>query len=210
MNFIRNGFNFLIIIFILNIYQIGSILKFKYPSAITLKNGNIFVIEENGIHICDKSFSEIIKTVITFDEEDKISTPDKLSIVSLIRENYIIMSHINYKIYFFDIDGTYLYNTSKLITNCTPQYVSLIPYKNDSYYNRIEYILAYFNSDKNLNLSYYYFYMSTKENEVITTAIENNLKKRKYNFDGNYYYYDANDYFSFGGQVISCVFLYDY
>ena len=208
MNFIRNGFNFLIIIFILNIYQIGSILKFKYPSAITLKNGNIFVIEENGIHICDKSFSEIIETIITFDEEDKISTPDKLSIVSLIREKYIIMSHINYKIYFFDIEGTYLYNTSKLITNCAPQYVSLIPYKNDSY--RVEYILAYFNSDKNLNLSYYYFNMNTKENKVITTAIENNLKKRKYNFDGNYYYYDANDYFSFGGQVISCVFLYDY
>ena len=144
MNFIRNGFNFLITIFILNIYQIGSILKFKYPSTITLKNGNIFVIEENGIHICDKSFSEIIKTVITFDEEDKISTPDKLSIVSLIREKYIIMSHINYKIYFFDIEGTYLYNTSKLITNCAPQYVSLIPYKNDSY--RVEYILAYFNT----------------------------------------------------------------
>ena len=154
MNFIRNGFNFLIAIFILNIYQIGSILQFKYPTAITLENGNIFVIEENGIHIIDKSFTEIIKTMITFDDEDKISTPDKLSIVSLIKRSYIIMSFINYKIYFFDTDGTYLNNTSRLITDCNPKYVSLAPYKHSGLYQRVEYFIAYFNSDIKLNISY--------------------------------------------------------
>ena len=175
MNFIRNGFNFLITIFILNIYQIGSILQFKYPTAITLENGNIFVIEENGIHICDKGFTKIIETVIIFDDEDKISTPDKLSIVSLIKRSYIIMSFINYKIYFFDTDGTYLYNASRLITDCNPKYVSLTPYLYTENNKMVKYIIAYFNSDIKLNISYYYFYKNTKTNKVVTTIIEDNL-----------------------------------
>ena len=210
MNFIRNGFNFLITIFILNIYQIGSILQFKYPTAITLENGNIFVIEENGIHICDKSFTKIIKTMITFDDEDKISTPDKLSIVSLIKRSYIIMSFINYKIYFFDTDGTYLYNASRLITDCNPKYVSLTPYLYTENNKMVKYIIAYFNSDIKLNISYYYFNKNSKTNEAVTTIIEDNLKIRLYDRYKETYYYDEMQYFNFSNQGLSCLLLYDY
>ena len=210
MNVIRNGFNFLIAIFILNIYQIGSILQFKYPTAITLENGNIFVIEENGIHICDKSFTKIIKTMITFDDEDKISTPDKLSIVSLIKRSYIIMSFINYKIYFFDTDGTYLYNASRLITDCNPKYVSLTPYLYTENNKMVKYIIAYFNSDIKLNISYYYFNKNSKTNEAVTTIIEDNLKIRLYDRYKETYYYDEMQYFNFSNQGLSCLLLYDY
>ena len=130
---------------------------------------------ETNVSIANDDVETVEQVEITFDDEDKISTPDKLSIVSLIKRSYIIMSFINYKIYFFDTDGTYLYNASRLITDCNPKYVSLTPYLYTENNKMVKYIIAYFNSDIKLNISYYYFYKNTKTNKVVTTIIEDNL-----------------------------------
>ena len=63
-NFIFNQLLF-IILFISTISKISS-LYFAYPNAITLKNGNIFIVHQDGITICDSNFKEIIKNVTIF------------------------------------------------------------------------------------------------------------------------------------------------
>ena len=51
------------VLFLINIYIFTFIktLKLDYIDAVTLNNGNIFIIHQNGISICDSSFSQIIK-----------------------------------------------------------------------------------------------------------------------------------------------------
>ena len=62
-----------IIINLLNIPLINATISFSYPKAATLKNGNIFVIHQYGVSICDSSCSEIIADVITFSTDEQIS-----------------------------------------------------------------------------------------------------------------------------------------
>ena len=62
-----------IIIFLLNISQITSFISFTYPTAVTLKNGNIFVIHKYGVSICDNSFITIINNITIFPAEGQIS-----------------------------------------------------------------------------------------------------------------------------------------
>ena len=146
----------LLIIFLLlsKIPLIYSDLNFKYLSSITLENKNIFVIEKNGVYICDPDFTKINKTVKLFEtEEEKISTLDKLSSVILLKRTKYIISLINYKVYFFDTNGNYLYNTEKLIEDCTPTSISLVPLSYFMEYT--EYILSYFDSNTKLNLLLY-------------------------------------------------------
>ena len=125
MNYIRNGFNFFIIILISNIIRTDSKLAFNYPTSIALENKNIFVIEENGIYICDPNLNEKLKTIKTFSETEKISSPEKLSTVILIRTNYFLISLINYKVYFFYYTGTYAYNSDTLIADFSPLHLYL-------------------------------------------------------------------------------------
>ena len=97
---------FLTILLILNCLTTIYTLSFKYSNAITLKNGNIFVIHETGISICDPSFSRIIKNVTVFASGDRISSANYLSKVSIsqFKEGYIVSVIIN-KIYIFSPEG---------------------------------------------------------------------------------------------------------
>ena len=58
-----------LIMFLFILFFISSIkaLSFKYPTAISLKNGNIFVIHSLGIDICDSNFTTI-KTILKFSD----------------------------------------------------------------------------------------------------------------------------------------------
>ena len=207
MNFIRNGVNFFLIIFVSNIFKVDAKLKFKYPTSITLENNNIFVIEENGIYICDNYLNEILNTVLSFDNGDKISTLDKLSTVILIKRSYYIISLINYKIYFFQTNGDFIFSSENLIGDCSPTSISLTPFY--YYLGLIDYSIAYFDSNIKLKILYFYFDMNSKKNELKYTRTEDDLKKR--NCDLTSCFYDSNDYhFSFANQGLSCVFLYDY
>ena len=138
--------------FLLNISisQIKSILSFTYPSAITLLNGNIFVVEKFGIYICDQTLSYIIKNEYTFSEEDQIKNEEDYSRVLLKqRFNYIIVL-INYKIFIFDSKGKIVNNESKKINlEDIPKYytLSIILDENNYYF----YIIGYFQNN-NLNI----------------------------------------------------------
>ena len=150
MNVYRNGCYFLIIVLVFNILIVDSKLKFKYPTAITLANKNIFVIEENGIHICNPDFSSITKTIESFNtEEDKISNTDKLSTVIVHRRDDYIISLINYKAYFFETNGEYIYNTEKLIKDYNATSLSLIPIYSSFFsgLSYVDYVFSYFDSE---------------------------------------------------------------
>ena len=87
--FYINFYSFILLSITLS--QIKSILSFTYPSAITLSNGNIFVVEKFGIYICDHTLSYIIKTEFTFSEEDQIKNEEEYSrIILKKRFSYII------------------------------------------------------------------------------------------------------------------------
>ena len=97
-NFFQNNL-FLTILLILDCSTTIYALSFKYSNAITLNNGNIFVIHETGITICDPSFSKIIKNVTVFTSGDRISSANYLSKVSIsqFNEGYIVSVIINKK-----------------------------------------------------------------------------------------------------------------
>ena len=51
-----------------------SLKSFNYPYSLTLTNGNIFIIHQKGVTICDYSLSTIIENVIIFSEDEEIKT----------------------------------------------------------------------------------------------------------------------------------------
>ena len=208
MNFIRNGFNFFFIVLISNTFQADSKLKFKYPTSITLANKNIFVIEENGIYICDPEFTEIKKTIKSFNtEEEKISTLDKLSTIILIKRDDYLISLINYKVFFFSPNGDFLYNSDKVIEDYNPTSISLTPIRIIYKSNVITYVVSYFDSDIKLNLLYYKYDIYYKRSDFISKTTEDNLKKRKCYSSC---YYDSMDYhFNFKNKGLSCVYMKD-
>ena len=82
---------FCLIILIILINSSFSYLAFKYPYAFKLNNKNIFVIHELGITIADKTFTETIDRVITFEESEKINSDSSLSkLASVIADDYVI------------------------------------------------------------------------------------------------------------------------
>ena len=68
------GINILFsLIIIISIQITISLLDFTYPSAISLTNGNIFVVEKNGIFVYDSQLKNIVDNHnYPFEDEDKI------------------------------------------------------------------------------------------------------------------------------------------
>ena len=115
---------FNLIIFITLINSSFSYLAFNFPHAFKLDNKNIFVIHQLGITICDETFTESIKRVITFSESEQIKTDASLSRVTSIKaENYVICL-INDKIYFFNKEGNFIGRTTSPITSLSVDYYS--------------------------------------------------------------------------------------
>ena len=142
-----------IISFFILIKYINNTLYFSYPTAITLNNGNIFIIHKTGITVCDSTFSRIIKYVKNFTTDyEQISTEQKLSKVSLEKfsDGYII-SIIMFKVYIFDKLGN-LKAYKDISYAYDNLYYSLTPYKYDIdfYY----FLVGFFNQQK-LYLFYY-------------------------------------------------------
>ena len=110
--------NYNYIIFI--IYLIESIkdvtsVDLSFPSSISLPNGNIFVVEKEGIFVYDEQLLNIIHNYPFETENEKINDVNSLSnIIIKYQDNYII-GLINLKIYFFDFEGIKLLKTDRII-----------------------------------------------------------------------------------------------
>ena len=188
----------LFIIFHFLFLSINSNLSFIYPTAITLSDGNILVVEKNGIYICDPTFSNILSREFIFNDEDQIKNKDELSKVILKRKTPQIIGLINFKIYIFDYDGKLLYNSfSKLIDDSNIQYCALIPLSFQN--NALYYIIGYFDSYNFLNLIYYKYNKSDNTNIYITSKIDARFRME----DSDYSY-------SFQNKGLSCEYMDEY
>ena len=139
----KSVFNFFMNLLILIIFIIEVLsADFTYPSALSLLNGNIFVVEQNGIFVYDEQLKIIIHNY-TFEEEDKITNLNSLSnVIVKYKRNYILCL-INSKIYFFDNNGENILITNKIITdeNVSHLTLTLIGTVGDYYYYSIGYFL---------------------------------------------------------------------
>ena len=140
-------------IFLKEINQVTSTLLFSYPTSVTLSNGNILVVEKNGIYICDPTMETIEKTVYTFIEEDQINNVNKLSYAEIKDKNGYIGVLVNFKFYLLTRTGDLLQSTNRLISDSNPTYFSFAPIfvKSNNYY----YVIAYFDSSIALKLLYF-------------------------------------------------------
>ena len=184
------------IIFLLNISQIISYLSFTYPNAITLKNGNIFVIHKTGITICDSSFSTIINNVTYFSTNEIISNSDTLSKITISQfdDGYIIAAIID-KIYIFNSEGEL--KKKEIIYNNLPDdiYYTLAPHKiEDGYY----YYLVGFVLNNCLCFQYYRY--DSKNNY-------NLLKLSKYDYKDRYLIDNIIYEYTVSNKGLSCLFM---
>ena len=184
---------YFIILFILNIPLIISSISFIYPNAVTLKNGNIFVIHRYGISICDSSYSTIIKNITNFPTNQLISNEDYLSKVAIAQfEDGYIVSVIIDKIYIFNSFGENVYSRQSLISG-QDLYFTISPSKivsNKYYYYLIGYIYQ-----ESLYLKYYYYDSQLQNNQQ--DAYADGLKD---------IYYSSNnpDYSRIKNKGLSC------
>ena len=121
-------FSFIIfLILFMNIIQVSfSIVKFEYPTALSLFNGNIFVVEKKGIYIYDEQVKNIIYQ-LPFSEDEQINDLESFSnVIVKYKSNYIVCL-INLKIYLFDYQGNFIIETEKLVTDSNFSYLSLTP-----------------------------------------------------------------------------------
>ena len=143
-----------LIIFFLFINKEISKPTFTFPTAITLSNGDIFIVEKLGIYIYNSGFS-LKRTEYIFPEEDQIKAKDDLNRVTIKRFKNYILGLINYKFYFFDGQGRLIYGPSAKFYNQELEYYSLIPINFEN--NICYFIIGFFDSNIHLNLIYSYY-----------------------------------------------------
>ena len=193
-------------IIILLITKINSLLSFEYPTAVYLINGNIFVIEKNGIFICDPTFTDIIKVEVNFTNDDqKIKNETALSKVVIKEYSKNIFALINNIFYVFDTQGQLLFNDSNIIKNGeNPEYYTLNVFKIDSHPKSYRYIIGFFDSNIHLNLFYYKYNMETNTNTFIKYINDTQLKAWEYNYNFKRY---ISKYYYFINKALTCELL---
>ena len=161
---------FPIFIFLHIINQINSLLSYDYPHSLTLSNGNIFLIHQEGIDIYDSSFTKINK-IIKFSTEEEM-TKEIFAKIELKYDNEYILSIINDKIYIFDNEGKFLYKSNdKINNNQTIDKYSLtsIGLFNYSY----NYTISFFDHRNYLNIHLYSYNIKNNNNTLINTTKDN-------------------------------------
>ena len=175
-----------------------SSVSFNFPYSLTLSNGDIFVIHQTGVSICDNHLSEIKQNVISFPENKEIKTESSLSKISTIFENNYIICIINDKIYIFDEFGTSIYNSTSTITNFEEaEYYTLVPITKNNYY--YTYVVGYIYNNL-LYLLYYKYEFSRKINNLLN--IKRGIKHESYD---NYDNYIGSFYIEYKG--LSCQYM---
>ena len=149
-----------------------SSISFNFPYSLTLSNGNIFVIHQKGVTICDNLLNSILLNVITFSEDEEIKTEDSLSKITTAFQYGYIISLINDKVYIFDQYGASIFNDTEIVLKGqeTAEYYTIAPIKKDnSYYH---YVIGYIH-DKKIYLLYYKYYFYGKSNTCTSYLIKN-------------------------------------
>ena len=145
-----------------------NVLYFNYPTAVTLKNGNIFIIHQSGITIVDANFTKVIKNVT---EDELVPNTHILSKVNIRKfDNGYLLCSINNQLYIFNSEGERNFNMNLLIDNNQDIYYTLTPHKienGDLFYYLVSYI---YNNSLYL---YYYKYISHNNSNFLVASKDN-------------------------------------
>ena len=178
-------------IILLSIKNVISLLDFTYPSALSLSNKNVFIVEKEGIFVYDENLENIIHSYLFQDEDGKINSVDLLSNVRIVFKRGYIACLVNLKIFFFDYEGKFFAKTGKLIPDQNFYYLALnyIPIvEGDCYY----YVITYFineNDSIKQRVLYYKLDINTKLNNLINELTLDKFKSKngwltdKYDFN---------------------------
>ena len=143
-----------------------SYLEHNYNSAIKMNNGNIFLINQIGMFVTEKSFSSVLFSHLFTSNEQITSISLMLQIVIIQypkNEGGNILAHTYNKIYFFSPEGEYINNHTLSddfngVNVQLPQLI-LLPSTNN-YYN---YVIIF--SDQFGNIVFYYYKIKKDGNE---------------------------------------------
>ena len=106
--------------------NINSEIEFKYPIALTLRNDNIFVVDQLGVNVYNPNLTSLIKNVYNFTDEDKITNDEAFSKVIIRRHKNFVLGLINDKIFLFDQEGNLLFrNDTKIVSGQSPKHYAL-------------------------------------------------------------------------------------
>ena len=175
---------FFIFIFLLNIHLSISALFFTFPISTTLTNGNIFVIHQNGISVCNSGVTKIIKNSYTFNEDEKISKDILVNVTITQFNDGFIIALIKDKLYFFDSNGDYLDKSENFLSHSNV-YISISSYKTKS--NRYYFFLIGYIYNKLLYLYYYKYDSQEKAISTVATAtgLYDKYGSSTYNIENN-------------------------
>ena len=131
-------------------------LDLDYTHALSLINGNIFIIHKNGVIVYNYNFTIILYNY-DFGGTPLISSEEDNNLTSLIQcdddNNQYVLALINDKIYIFSSRGQYLFHTSNtslfsdFSTDFFYQYYSFLYYKYDG---SLYYFIVSFINNQNL------------------------------------------------------------
>ena len=175
---LRYIINISFLISTLLIKQSKSHVYFNFPYRLSLSDGNILVIHQKGISICDSKVNRIIENIRIFEGNEEIKTEAVLSkVTSTFEMNYIICI-INDKIYFFNDKGNLLFESNTILkSGQNPEYYTLVPI--DLYENYYKYIVGFI-YNKKIYLYYYKFNIASSQNTEITKIEEFNHSYNSY------------------------------
>ena len=181
MTSVFNGINIAILFLTFLIRNVISLLNFNYPSAISLINGNVFVVEKKGIFIYDSQLKNIVDSHPFQDEDDEIDSEDSLSKVIIKLKGTYIICLINRKIFFFNQYGNFILETEQLINEENYSYPTLIPMTALNEQNNYYYIISYFIYEDNSykqKLKLYYINTFYKSNNFVKEKPFNQMEAK--------------------------------
>ena len=193
-----NGIIFLLYIIILNfIGNVISLIDLNYPNAISLDNGNVFIIEKNGIFVFDEQLNNVIYNY-AFNEEDQIN--ESTNVIFKQKNNYIICL-VNTIIYFYDYENKSLNKYDNLINDENIFNPTLTPIDlNDI--NFFYYVIGYIIYESNcykLKLLYYKIDYEGKNNDYISSCSIERI--------GVPYGVFGHDYYNIQNKGLSCEYM---
>jgi len=167
MKYMFHQINIFILFIIISLSEVLSLLDFTYPSAISLINGNVFIIEKKGIYVYDGQLQNIIFNY-PFQESEEINLDNLSKVVIKTKKNYIICL-INSKIYLFDYEGKIVLEQKIIFENIYNPNLTPIVFNNEdnNYYYVVEYLISSGSSYK-LKLLFYKINLFEKSNNLIT------------------------------------------
>ena len=143
-------------------------LNLNYTHALSLINGNIFILHKDGVIVYNYNFTIILYSY-NFDGNPIIPSEEENNFTSIIQcdddINQYVVAIIKYETYIFSSRGQYLFkvqNTffSDFITNSVYTYYSFLYYK---YSGSIYYfIITYVNNNSEIKIIEFKINMNTK------------------------------------------------